>query len=445
MSTVSFSGLATGLDTNSIITQLVEIKRAPVYRLQKDKKSYQDQISGLATLKTKLLAFQTAARKMDTASEFSSAKASTNLTESLTATASGSASPGQYEIFVKTLATAQKVQSQGYDSKLDSVGSGNVSLTVDGEAHTLSLVGVTTLEGLAALINDNVEGVSASIVNTGAATGGYRLVVNGTEAGTANAFTLDLSGLSGGLPPVMTTYTPAADATLTVDGIDVTADSNNPTDIISGVTLNLLKADPTATEKITVTVSRDTDSISGNLKGMVDAYNDLFDFIQKQSVVGSALRDNPAMRSVASRVESMFSGALEGGLGDITLIAQMGVTRGEGRLVKFDEAKFKEVLSAQFGGVRDFFIKRDGNTGKAYEIDQAITLMTKSTGGLFKISTDALNKRIEYTDDSIERYERSIESYQVTMQRRFTAMEQMVSQLQSQGNYLSGIVSNYNS
>ena len=67
MSSVSFSGLATGLDTGSIISQLVELKRAPIYRLQKDKKSYQDQISSLATLKTKLLALQTAARKLDTA------------------------------------------------------------------------------------------------------------------------------------------------------------------------------------------------------------------------------------------------------------------------------------------------------------------------------------------------------------------------------------------
>ncbi|MBK7770651.1 MAG: flagellar filament capping protein FliD [bacterium] len=66
--------------------------------------------------------------------------------------------------------------------------------------------------------------------------------------------------------------------------------------------------------------------------------------------------------------------------------------------------------------------------------------MTSSTEGLFKISTDSLNKRIKYTDDSISRYERSIESYQTTLQRRFTAMEQMVSQLQAQGNQLSSIV-----
>lgn len=438
MSTVSFSGLATGLDTGSIISQLVELKRAPIYRLQKDKKSYQDQISALGTLKTKLLAVQTAAKKLDTASEFSSAKASSGNAEALTATASGTAAPGRYDIVVKTLATAQKLQSQGYASKLDNVGSGTLSITVDGEEKSIELVGVTTLEGLAGLINDNFEGVSASVINTGIGTEPYRLVLNGSEAGTANAFTLDLSGLSGGVTPTMTTHTAAADATLTVDSIDVVATSNTPDNIISGLTLNLLAADEN--ETITVTVERDTAGIAAKVKGLVDAYNDLYAFLDKQTGVEGTLKGNAAARTVESRITGLMSSALEGGLGDITQMAQMGITRGEDGSLSFDETEFQETMSESFGSVRDFFINRDGNVGKAYLLDQAIKNMTSSTDGLFKISTDSLNQRIKNTDGSIERYERSIDSYQTTLQRRFTAMEQMVSQLQAQGNYLSGIV-----
>jgi flagellar hook-associated protein 2 len=438
MSTVSFSGLATGLDTGKIISQLVELKRAPIYRLQKDKKSYQDQISALGTLKTKLLAVQTAARKLDTAGEFSSAKASSSVAEALTATASGTAAPGQYDIVVKTLATSQKLQSQGYASRLDTVGSGTMSITVGGETKSLTLVGVTTLEGLAGLINDNFEGVSASVLNTGSGTEPFRLVVNGAAAGSANAFTLDLSGLAGGVLPVMTTRETASDATLTVDGIDVVATSNTPSDIISGLTLNLLKADETKT--ITVSVERDTAGIAAKVKGLVDAYNDLQAFLDKQTGVEGTLKGNAAARSVESRMTGLMGSALEGGLGDITSMFQLGIKRGEGGALEFDESKFKDVLAGQFGGVRDFFINREGNVGKAYLLDQAIKDMTRSTDGLFKISTDSLNRRIKNTDGSIERYERSIESYQTTMQRRFTAMEQMVSQLQTQGNSLNSIV-----
>lgn len=438
MSTVSFSGLATGLDTGSIITQLVELKRAPIYRLQKDKKSYQDQISALGTLKTKLLALQTAARKLDTANEFSSAKATSSHTDGLTATAGDGAAPGQYEITVKTLASAQKLQSQAYASKLDNVGAGDLAITIGGETKTITLVGVTTLEGLAGAINDNFEGVAASVINTGAATNPYRLVVNGAEAGTANAFTLDLSGLSGGVNPVMTQQSAAQDATLTIDNIDVVATSNSPTDVISGLTLNLLKAD--SAQKITVRVERDTAGISTKVKGLVDAYNDLYSFLDKQTDAEGTLKGNAAARTVGSRINSLMSSALEDGLGDITVLSGMGITRGEDGTLSLDQADFDEALAGRFGGVRDFFVNREGNIGKAYLLDQAIKDMTSSTDGLFKISTDSLNQRIRYTDGSIDRYERSIESYQTTLQRRFTAMEQVVSQLQAQGNYLNGIV-----
>ena len=437
MSSVSFSGLATGLDTGSIISQLVELKRAPVYRLQKDKQSFQDQISSLTTLKSKLVALQTAAKKLDTASEFSTAKATSSDTDALSVSAGGTAAPGQYKVRITSLATAQKVQSQGYNSKLDTVGSGKVVITVGGKTRELSLVGASTLQGLANLINDNVEGVSAAIVNSGAATGGYTLVVNGTEAGTANAFTLDVSGLTGGVPPVMTTKSTAADAALTIDDIPITADSNTPDDVISGLTLHLMQSD--IGKDITVTVARDTDGISDKVKGMTDAYNDLFTFISKETASGGSLRDNTALRTVASTIENMFSGSLTGGLGEITMLAQMGVKRGSNRQVEFDTSKFKDVLAAQFGSVRDFFVKREGNIGKASQIDTLITKLTASTDGVFKSSTTALNKRIENADDSIARYERGIESYQTTLQRRFTAMEQMVSQLQAQGNYLSSI------
>ena len=87
MASVSFSGLATGLDTASIISQLVEIKRAPVYRLQRNRTGYENQIKSLSTFKDKLKALQDAANAMNTASEFSSLKASSSDTDFLNVTA----------------------------------------------------------------------------------------------------------------------------------------------------------------------------------------------------------------------------------------------------------------------------------------------------------------------------------------------------------------------
>jgi len=97
-------------------------------------------------------------------------------------------------------------------------------------------------------------------------------------------------------------------------------------------------------------------------------------------------------------------------------------------------------LLNNYGGVRDFFIQRDGNTGKAYLIDQTIEGMTDSYDGLFKISGDAITAKLDSIDDSIVRYERSIDSYRTTLERKFLAMEMMVASLQAQGSYLSSMI-----
>ncbi len=50
-----------------------------------------------------------------------------------------------------------------------------------------------------------------------------------------------------------------------------------------------------------------------------------------------------------------------------------------------------------------------------------------------------LNRKIDDADDTIARYQRSVDSYKSTLERKFTAMEMMVSQLQAQGNYLAAM------
>jgi flagellar hook-associated protein 2 len=444
MSMVSFGGLATGLDTGSIISQLVELKRAPIYRLEATKKGYQNQISALGTLKSKLTALQDKAKELDTANEFSSLKSSSQDEDYVTVTAGSDASPGSYDIKVHSLATAQKERSQGFDSVADSVGSGILSFNVNGETTDLNLVGFTSLESLAELINDDVDGVSASIVNDGSESGAYHLVLSSDEAGSAGAFTMDASGMSGGTTPIMTNTQPAADASIEVDGLMVTAPSNNSDEIISGLTINLnqisVDSENDLNKTIRIDVEIDTEGVAGKVKGFVDAYNDLFSYIETQSAADGDLRDNPTLRAVSSRIENIFTSSLDGGLGDITHFGSVGITRTSGaRTLSWDEADFKEALEDNFTGVRDLFIEREGNLGKTYLIDQAVENMTDSIDGLFKISTDALNSKIDYAEQGIERYERSVESYQTTLERKFTAMEMMVSQLQAQGNYLSGI------
>jgi flagellar hook-associated protein 2 len=437
MSSVSFGGLATGMDTGSIITQLVELKRMPIYRLEVDMEGYESQKASLATLKSKLIAMQDAAKSLDSANEFSSLAASSSDEDFLTVTADSGAAPGNYTVEIISLATAQKEVSQGYDALTDSVGSGIMSFTVGEETIDLNLVGFNSLESLKEEINDNVAGVSASIVFDGNETGGYHLVLSASEAGSDGAFSVDVSALSGGITPLLANEKGAADAVIEVDGITVNT-SNSSDDIISGLTLDLHDFEPG--KEMQVKVEVDSAGIAEKVKGFVDTYNDLFAYIESQKVVGADLRSNPSLRSVATRMDRIFTSSLDGGLGDKTLFSQVGITRAAGNQLEWSEEDFTEALNDDFGGVRDLFIEREGNLGKTYLIDQAVEDMTDSLSGLLKISNDALDSKINTAEQRIERYEASVASYQLTMERKFTAMEMMVSSLQAQGSYLSSIM-----
>ena len=216
------------------------------------------------------------------------------------------------------------------------------------------------------------------------------------------------------------------------------ASGNTITDAISGLTLHLHGADSGQTVRIDV--ATDPAAIADKVADLVDRYNDLFLFVGEQMTPDGALSDNSTLRTIASRIETMFSTSLDGGAGDITMFYQVGISRGEERLLEFDRQEFLDALRNNYGGVRDFFIQREGNTGKAYLIDQTIEGMTDSYDGLFKISGDAITAKLDSIDDSIARYERSIDSYRTTLERKFLAMEMMVASLQAQGSYLSSMI-----
>ncbi|MDD5719434.1 MAG: flagellar filament capping protein FliD [Candidatus Krumholzibacteria bacterium] len=436
MSTITFSGLATGLNTADIVDQLVALKRVPITRLQNQRQGFQNQISALATLKTKLEAFQTAAQALKSANDFASLKASSSDEDILQVTAGSDASPGTYDISVESLAQAQKTRSQGYDNTLVNVGEGDLVITVGGEEHTLTLTGPTTLAQLATRINDEIVGLSASIVFNGAESGGYHLVLTG-DAGSAGAFTVDTSGLSGGTAPVLTETQVAADASLVVDGLPVTASGNLLSGVISGLTLDLRTAEPGT--NVRVTVGTDAEGVKDQVKAFVDSYNDVFNFLEKELKVGGKLEGNASARSLGTRLENVMSASHSGGA--FSTLAQIGIERQQGtRALKFDAAKFENALSDNYAAVRDLFIERDGNIGKAALIDTAISTLTDRVDGLFKIGNDSLNRSIKNIDSTIERYERSIDNYRTTLERKFRAMESTVSLLQAQGNYLSSMV-----
>lgn len=434
MSTISFGGLASGLDTEYIIRSLVAIRRQPIDRLESRIDGYNQRKSAYSDMENKLKALQTAVEALDSPTEFASLSATSGDETALTATAGALAQQGTYTVTVDQLAAAQKDRSQGYDASTDSVGTGTFTITVNGEPTDITLTaGASSLADLKFAINEANVGVTATIIFDGSETGGYHLVMTSEEEGTDAAFSVDTSGLSGGTVPTFTNVQPAQTAQLTIDGLTVTSQTNSIADAIEGVTLELTAE--TATQ-FQLQVDVDATALKDKVKTFVDAYNEVFTYVETQRADEATLRGDTSVRSAVDRIQRIMTSALPGA--EISMLYQAGVKQAEDGFLTFDESEFTEQVADDYSGVRDLFVGSGDHEGTVYLLGLALDDMNDATDGLFKIARDSLDDRVDDAEDRIVHYEDIVASYEERITAQFTAMESLVATLQAQGSALAG-------
>ena len=202
---ISSPGIGSGLDVQSIVTQLVAIEQRPLAQLQSKQVTYNSQLSAFGQISSKISALQDAAAAMAKPEAWSKTSSSSSDTTSVTVTSSGSAASGDYAVNVSRLAKAQNLASAGFADSSTVVGTGRLRIEVGSwtdlgpptsattafSPKTASLPfdieigsGEDTLAAIRTKINDAKAGVTASIVNDAT---GARLVIRSNETGAENA------------------------------------------------------------------------------------------------------------------------------------------------------------------------------------------------------------------------------------------------------------------
>ncbi|NOY77253.1 MAG: flagellar filament capping protein FliD [Calditrichaeota bacterium] len=262
-----------------------------------------------------------------------------------------------------------------------SIYNANVSngdtITIVGKDHsgtdvsstfTITDTSTTTVQDLLDAIESAFSGAvtasvnsSGKIVVTDNSTGTSQLDVNLIENnegggslnfGTFSTTTTGRDAISGDLQA-------GQDASIEVDGIQLTRSSNSISDILQGVTLNLHKADTTST--VNISVSRDFDTIKSNINDFIKKYNGIIDFINKQFTydtdkekAGTLLGDTTLI-SVQSEIKNIVSDRISGLPETLRSLAQIGIdTDSDGKL-SMDESKFDEKIQDNFDGVVKIF------------------------------------------------------------------------------------------
>ncbi len=309
-------------------------------------------------------------------------------------TAAGSDALGHIGAVVFDKGSGDTLQSAAGDVVV--LNNSVIAGTVDNAFDVLKGVAITidstnnTLAGLRNAINASNSGVTASILNDGAAGSPYRLVVTSKTSGTAGAITLDSSRLTGGTTPAFTTLQAAQDASITLGegagAITVTKGSNTVTDMIQGVTLYLKASDTNKT--LTVDVTQDTATAKAAVVDFVTQYNNLVDYITPQSIYDAAAHTTGALfgdstlRNLLSDMRSKMGNPITGIDQDIKVMSQIGIKSTTGDKLQIDDAALDEALNTKMDQVQNLFAKQ----GSASDINvtfsgSTIKTATSSTAG----------------------------------------------------------------
>ena len=441
-SPITFSGF-NQIDFNQILQAVMQQERAPLTRLENQKK----------TLETQNTAFSTLAGKLSSLESSIESLAKDNSLALLTATSSdpgvgvsatGGTVTGTYDVLVRKLAVAQVTSSATtYAAPTDVVATGGtLTLTPSNgdPAVDINITGSTTLAQLADAINANDDSpAAASVVQT--SPGVYRLVLTGKDTGTTNAFSITDS-MTGGTGPALATSRPADDALLEVNSLTVTSASNTVSDVIPGATLSLVKAD--ATRAVTVRVSRNSSGAVDLVKKFITGYNDLTTFAKDQNTAAIAGRASigrdPLLRGLRDALRNAVGEEYTGGTQ--TRLAAIGIGFDMTGKMILDEKRFEDAMNDSPADVQLLLSGPDGDAGAFGALTDIVEEYTE-TGGLLGSTRTRIDSQIRDLNRRMDGVSAQLEVRRAALQREYIAADLAMTRLKSQSASLSSMGGGY--
>jgi flagellar hook-associated protein 2 len=449
---LSSLGVGSGLDISSLVTQLVAAERAPTQaRITAQASDVATKISAMAQLKSALSTFQSSLTALTTKSDFSAITANSSDEDVFTATASPSAVEGNYDVEVSQLAKAQQLVSTATfgSGGTTPVGYGTMTIGLGGQSFNVTLDSThNTLSDLRDAINSASDnpGVKASLIS---GTNGTQLVLTSTVTGAANTISVSSTGGDGGLAALDYSTTNAtnftvkqtpADAQMTVAGIAYTGPSNTISNAIDGVTLNLLTTNVGA--PATLSVAPSSANTATNVQSFVTAYNtlqtvlsQLGDYNQDTQTAGVLLGDS-VLSTAYSAINRLSTDPVSGLTGDYTSLASLGITTQANGQLTLDTSKLNNALSADPNSVANLFASP--TNGVANRLNTYLDTLLGSTGSIAARDASLTDAQSQITQETTD-----LDAQMATVQARytaqFTAMDTILSQLNSTASYLDKV------
>ncbi|MGB9904927.1 MAG: flagellar filament capping protein FliD [Desulfotomaculales bacterium] len=488
-SLLRFGGLASGIDTDSIIQKLMAAQRIPLDKLNQQKQILEWQKEDYQAINDSLRSFRDKVFNMKLQGTYLAKTASSSNEAAVTASAGPTAAPGMYSVTVTQLAAGVSKGSQAaLPDEADGSGgtrtlagqfglSGTISFTLEGSNGSKDFTFDTntdTIYTVVAEINAANLGITASYD-----AGLNRFFLTTTQTGEAakikvtNDVNYFLSGDNNTLKLLLKgdgTFYTGQDAKFSFgDAADLKSSTNTAT--VNGVTLTFKQGGGASA---TVTVTADTDKVYNSIKDFVDAYNDLIGKInaklaetrhpdyppltddqrEKQKkwdelARSGLLNNDPLLWGILYKMRNTLSAVVPGQT-TYNNLAAIGITTmsyAENGKLYIDETKLRNALQNNPEEVMNLFTRNTGvytSNGIAQrlydDVSAAIDQLTAKAGAASTFSaydSSTIGKQIAELNDQIAKMQEHLSSVEDQYYRQFTAMEEAIQQMNATSAWLS--------
>jgi flagellar hook-associated protein 2 len=438
---ITFTGLGSGLDTDSIITALMNIEKQPQVLLQQQQTADQAQDTALNTVITKLNAVATAARNIGNPIDWEAVTATASDPTRVTLAASSGSSTGSVSFTVLSLASPDSVASFGQVPDVDttSIAPGMITIGTSGGSTTVNTGGGTLNEIVQAINSQTTIGLTAAAVQV--SPGQYKLQLSATNVNeTVNT---DISQFPG-LGPVWGQVTTPSQAKIHVGGaamgFDVTSNSNTFADLLPGVNVTVNQADPATT--VTVTSTSDTDSLATKVQAVVDAYNAAIDEMQNDTAYDTTTKVAQPLQgmSAISQTRESLSDAIMGSI--TTTPSLVGIQTTSDGHISFDKDTFvAEFQSNPSQAIALFANPLDpANPGLADRLKSTLLSITEVGTGSLWSAQQGVETTIADLGTQITAYQVQLDAKETALRAQFAALEGLLTTLHAESASLTSSI-----
>jgi flagellar hook-associated protein 2 len=468
---ISSAGIGSGLDVESIITKLMSVEKLPVQTLEDQASTIQTKISAFGSVQSALGAFRDASLALTKNDAWSPTVGTSADASAVTVSTGSTAAAGNYAVTVTNLAASQSVASKTYTSSDELAGEGTLTIEQGswdiGEPGfaaraTISAINIpiSSTDSLSAVrdkINAAGAGVTASIVTDST---GARLVLSSSKTGVQNGFRVTTSGSDAlaaltydptNNPAGMTLTQTAADATATVNGLAITSDSNTLTNVVDGLSINLLKKTPADGTSVQLNVAQDNTTIKAKIQAFVDAYNSLSKTLASQTKYDDTSKTAGTLQgdSTAVGLQRQLRSALTGSSGASSVfstLSSIGLEVQSDGTVKINDTKMTNAL-ANLGELKKVFansgVADDGTDGFAQRF-RTLGDQVLGTDGSLTTRAAGLATSLKQNETRQDEMNNRLTSTEARLRAQYTALDTKMASFSTLSTYITQQIANWN-